>query len=90
MKKILFATAMLMLAFCSFAQTDTIRTEQNLIFQNINKTLIPTGYLNEYGPEVVDKTWLNGVLTDSNYVYDRVLIWLHFNKTRVSLIIKKS
>ena len=51
MKKILTIATILLITFCAKAQTDTIRTEQDRIFQYINKTLIPTGYLNEYGPE---------------------------------------
>ena len=51
MKRILFMAALLLITFCASAQIDTIRTEQDRIFQYINKALIPTGYLNEYGPE---------------------------------------
>jgi hypothetical protein len=68
MKRIIPAAAMLLITFCANAQTDIIRTEQDHIFQYINKVLIPTGYLNEYGPEAVDKTWLTGVLADSNRI----------------------
>ena len=67
MKKILIIVALLLIKLCSFAQIDPVRTELNSIFQNINKTLIPTGYLNEYGPEVVNKKWLTGTLNDSNF-----------------------
>ena len=56
MKLIITIAALLLLNLCGYAQTDQIRTELNSIFQNINKTQIPTGYLNEYGPEVVNKT----------------------------------
>jgi hypothetical protein len=70
MKLILTITALLLVNLCAFAQTDPVRTELNSIFQNIDKTQIPTGYLNEYGPEVVYKKWLNGVLSDSNFVVD--------------------
>ncbi len=90
MKKILFVAIMLMKSFYGYSQTDPIRTEQNFIFQNINKTLIPTGYLNEYGPEVVDKTWLNGVLSDSNYIFDIDVFNLMYNdieKSRINLAI---
>ncbi len=69
MKKILFLTAMLLSTAYVFSQTDSVRAEQDNIFQNINKTLIPTGYLNEYGPEVVDKKWLAGILIDSNFIF---------------------
>lgn len=57
---------MLFVNFCANAQTDSIRLEQNFIFQHINKALIPSGYLNEYEPEVVEKKWLTGLLNDSN------------------------
>ena len=50
MKRILFMAALLLITFCASAQIDTIRTEQDRIFQYINKALIPTGYLNEYEP----------------------------------------
>ena len=79
MKKILFAVTMLLLNLCAYAQTDTIRAEQDHIFQYINKTLIPTGYLNEYGPEAVSKSALNGVLTDSNFVFDIDVFNLLYN-----------
>ena len=61
MKLIITFSALLLIHFCAFAQTDPVRTEQNFIFQNIDKSQIPTGYLNEYGPEVVYKKWLNGL-----------------------------
>ncbi len=48
MKLIITLAALLLLNFCAFAQTDPIRTELNTIFQNIDKSHIPTGYLNEY------------------------------------------
>jgi pimeloyl-ACP methyl ester carboxylesterase len=70
MKLIITLTVMLLLNLCAFAQTDLVRNELNSIFQNIDKTQIPTGYLNEYGPEVVYKKWLNGVLSDSNLIAD--------------------
>ncbi len=70
MKLIITLAALLLVNFCAFAQTDPVRTELNSIFQNIDKTQIPTGYLNEYGPEVVYKKWLNGVLSDSNLIAD--------------------
>jgi hypothetical protein len=70
MKLIITLAALLLLNLCAIAQTDLVRAELNSIFQNIDKTQIPTGYLNEYGPEVVYKKWLNGVLSDSNLVVD--------------------
>ncbi|MBS1737497.1 MAG: hypothetical protein JSS98_12940 [Bacteroidetes bacterium] len=79
MKKILLVTFAIFVAFNDFAQIDSVRVEQDFIFQNINKTLIPSGYLNEYGPEVVNKTWLTGVLSDSNYIYDIDVFNLLYN-----------
>ncbi len=70
MKLIITITAFLLVNLCAFAQTDPVRTELDLIFQNIDKTQVPTGYLNEYGPEVVYKKWFNGILSDSNFVLD--------------------
>lgn len=70
MKKILFSTIMIFFFFGQlFAQTDPSRDELALIFQYIDKSQIPSGYLDEYGPQVVDKNWLNGILTDSNRIY---------------------
>ncbi len=51
-------------------QTDSVRIELGHIFQHIDKTHIPTGYLNEYGPVVVNKKWITGTLSDSNFIYD--------------------
>ena len=68
MKLIITITAMLFVNLCAFAQTNLVRTELNYIFQNIDKTQIPTGYLNEYGPEVIYKKWINGILSDSNLI----------------------
>ena len=67
MRKILLAALIMLLTAAANAQSDSVRTELDHIFQHINKTLIPTGYLNEYGPEVVDKKWLTGTLADSNF-----------------------
>ena len=79
MKLIITLTALLLINVYAFAQTDPVRTEQDLIFQNIDKTQIPTGYLNEYGPEVVYKKWLNGILSDSNLVEDMNLYNFLYN-----------
>ncbi len=70
MKKIISLLLSLFLFMYSSAQVDTVRVEQDFIFQNIDKSQIPTGYLNEYGPEVVEKKWLTGILNDSNLVTD--------------------
>ena len=73
MKLIITITAMLFVNLCAFAQTNLVRTELNYIFQNIDKTQIPTGYLNEYGPEVVYKKM--GLIPKHRYKHS---IRLHF------------
>ncbi|MBS1737493.1 MAG: hypothetical protein JSS98_12920 [Bacteroidetes bacterium] len=79
MRKVLLAPFMLLLTIAANAQTDSVRMELNHIFQYVNKSLIPTGYLNEYGPEVVEKKWINGTLADSNYV--NPLVWSYVYAT---------
>jgi len=37
----------------AFAQTDPVRTQLNSIFANINKSQVPTGFLQEYGEPLV-------------------------------------
>ncbi len=81
---------MLLINFCAIAQIDSVRTELNFIFQNINKAQIPTGYLNEYGPEVVNKRLLNGVLNDSNIVVDLNLYYFLYNDIENSKIFDPS
>lgn len=58
--------ALLFFAFLANAQTDALRNQLNTIFQNINKSIIPTGYLEEYGAGLVPLDVFNGQLTDSN------------------------
>ena len=51
--------------------TDVLRDELNMIFQHIDKSQIPTGYLDEYGPGFVPLASFNGQLSDSNrYDFD--------------------
>ena len=35
----------------AFAQTDPVRAELDHIFQYIDKSQVPSGYLDEYGPQ---------------------------------------
>lgn len=68
-KKLLFALIVVVL-FCSkysHAQ-DPLRQKLDLIFGNIDKSKIPTGFLEEYGNPLVPLDVFNGVLTDSNKV----------------------
>ena len=52
------------------AQLDTSTTKKLLqyVFQNIDKTQIPTGFLEEYGCPMLPATTFNGTLTDSNRI----------------------
>jgi hypothetical protein len=90
MKKILLAVIILFSNVCANAQTDPVRTQLNYIFQYIDKAQIPTGYLNEYGPEVVNKKWLNGILGDSNLVADITTYNFLYNDIENSKILATS
>ncbi len=69
MKKIILLTVIIFVALFSFAQTgDPLRDKLDSIFNFINKSEIPTGYLKEYGSEMLPLHLLNGLLTDSNEV----------------------
>jgi len=48
--------------------TDVLRNQLNTIFQYIDKSQVPTGYLEEYGPRMIPFDIFNGNLTDSNRV----------------------
>ena len=52
------------------AQVDTSTTQKLLkyIFQNIDKTQIPTSFLEEYGCPMLPMATFNGTLTDSNRI----------------------
>ena len=70
MKNLLYILC-LFISIKANAQTgDPIRDKLDTIFQNIDKTQIPTGYLAEYGSEFTPLHWYNGVLTDSNIVFN--------------------
>ena len=86
MKKFLLFTFIVLFSFSVRAQTDPVRTELNHIFQYVNKSVIPTGYLNEYGPDVVGKKWVTGVLADSNFIYDIDIFNLLYNDIENSKI----
>lgn len=53
-----------------FAQVDTSTTQKLLqyIFQNIDKSYVPTGFLAEYGCPILPMQTFNGTLTDSNRI----------------------
>mgnify|MGYP000017526665 CR=1 FL=1 len=69
MKKIKLAILTLALIFLTLfaqAQTDALRNQLNTIFQNIDKSQVPSGFLEEYGAGLVPLDVFNGQLTDSN------------------------
>lgn len=68
MKKYILICTFIIIAFQTFAQSDPIRQKLDSIFQHINKSQIPTGYLKEYGAEMMPLHWFNGVMHDSNFV----------------------
>ncbi len=60
------------LAFGLFAQTgDPYRDKLDSIFKFIDKTQIPSGYLKEYGSEMLPVHCLNGVLQCPSGVFAR-------------------
>ncbi|MCW3074371.1 MAG: hypothetical protein JWP69_1440 [Flaviaesturariibacter sp.] len=68
MKKVFLLWATLLAFLSSLAQSDPLREKLDSVFQNVNKSLIPTGYLKEYGAEFMPLHCFNGVLTDSNVI----------------------
>ncbi len=70
MKKIM-VLSLCFISLQAIAQTeDPLRDKLNAIFQPLNKAQIPTGYLAEYGTEFTPLHWYNGILTDSNLVFN--------------------
>ena len=68
-KKIYFIISILLLInIKGYSQIDPLRQKLDSIFQYVDKTQIPTGYLKEYGSEFLPIHWFNGLLTDSNTV----------------------
>ena len=67
--KHLLSIICVLLLLQSKAQVDTTgRGELARLFANLNPANIPTGYLMEWGLDMVDKDDLNGLITDSNFV----------------------
>lgn len=65
MKKIFIIVLCFVLLNKATAQPDKVILDN--VFQNIDKTTIPTGYLQDYGVAFVNKEAYNGVLTLDNY-----------------------
>ena len=61
-------TLSLFVTFKSSAQPGSDRQLLDNIFQNVDKTQIPTGYLDEYGAQLAPHKVYNGRLTASNNV----------------------
>lgn len=75
MKKFLLSLITIFLSIVSFGQSgDPLRDKLDSIFFNINKTVIPTGYLQEYGSMFLPLNCLNGLLSDSNNI-ENLDIW---------------
>lgn len=70
MKKLLLVVTTMIVTLQIFSQTDLLRQKLDSIFQYIDKTQIPTGYLKEYGAELMPIHCFNGILTDSNAIYN--------------------
>ena len=69
MKKLIMIVLCFLQIIKAISQTPTAdRVELDNIYQHINKSLIPTGYLNNYGSAMLNKVRYNGLLTDSNFV----------------------
>ena len=67
MKKLYIITLILLLCIeLSFSQTYPLRDRLDQVFINVNKTQIPTGFLEEYGIALTRFTPFNGVVSDSN------------------------
>ena len=54
----------------SNAQTDSLRSYLDNLFGTLDKTQVPSGYLAAYGMDMADKQDFNGLLTDSNSIYN--------------------
>lgn len=69
MKKLILAVYLIFGIYIdNLAQLDPIRDKLNFVFANIDKSQIPTGFLEEYGINLVPLDVFNGILTDSNKV----------------------
>ena len=54
----------LLLAGQTHAQTDSVRTELDQIFYYVDKSQVPSGYLDEYGPQFAVKSGSRVFLVD--------------------------
>ncbi len=71
MRKFFTSMLLVQVVFCLYLNaqtTDVLRNELDAIFQYVDKSQVPSGYLDEYGPQFAEKKWYNGVLADSNFI----------------------
>jgi len=68
MKNLNKIAALLLICTGTFAQTDPLRTQLNTVFANVDKSQVPTGFLQEYGVPLLPLSALNGVLSTNNTV----------------------
>ncbi len=69
MRKFFTSMLLVQVVFCLYPKaqtTDVLRNELDAIFQYVDKSQVPTGYLEEYGAGFVPLRSFNGLLTDSN------------------------
>ncbi len=67
-KNIAFAAVLFLISFSSNAQVDSLRLALDNVFAHVDKSQVPSGFLEEYGAQFVNLKTYNGILTDSNYV----------------------
>ena len=68
MKKLYFVLFIIFASLQTKAQVDSIQLALDNIFQYVDKSQVPTGFLEEYSAQFVNLKTFNGVLTDSNTV----------------------
>jgi len=64
--RLLFFFSFFLLFATHILAQDAFRTKMNTVFQNVNKTLVPTQYLKEYGYPFLALDRFNGSLQDTN------------------------
>jgi hypothetical protein len=70
MKRFRFFITLLVIACNLSAQNSAqgLIDQLNYVFQNLDKSRISTGFLSDYGIQVIDPVYFNGIPADSNYV----------------------
>ena len=70
MKKILLFSLLLHLCLVIHAQTpaDEALSRMNYVFEEVNRSNVPTGLLSNYGVQPIPLEYYNGIPADSNFV----------------------